>query len=164
MSGAPVALGRVALFAPTATRWLASLHAALLLRSSAGPATRWFGSRVLVLETVGRRTGARRAAALVYLPDGDDLVVVPANGGAARPPAWWLNLRAAGEAVAVLGEERRRVRAHVVGGAERERLWRRVAAVTPVAHYERLAGRELPVVVLRRVFARAFQASFKDAP
>jgi deazaflavin-dependent oxidoreductase (nitroreductase family) len=153
MSGAPVALGQVALRAPAATRWLTSLHAALLLRASAGPATRWFGSRVLVLETVGRRTGARRAAPLVYLPDDDDLVVVPANGGAPRPPAWWLNLRAAGEAVAVVGDERRRVRAHVAAGADRERLWRRFAAVTPVTHYQRSAGRELPVVVLRRAVA-----------
>lgn len=38
----------------------------------------------------------------MYLRDGEDLVVVPANGGAPREPDWWLNLRAAGEAVAAI--------------------------------------------------------------
>ena len=103
--------------------------------------------------TLGRCSGMRRSAALVYLPDGDDLVVVPANAGAARPPAWWLNLRAAGEGIVHVAGERRRVKPVETRGAERERLWRRFAALTPVAHYERAAGRELPVVVLRRTLA-----------
>jgi deazaflavin-dependent oxidoreductase (nitroreductase family) len=153
MTGAPLALAGAARRAPGVTRRLSSAHAAVVRRSGGRIATRWFGSRVLVLETVGRISGLRRSAAVVYLPDGDDLVVVPANAGAPRPPAWWLNLRAAGEAVAVLGRERRRVRAVEAKGADRERLWRRFEAVTPVAHYERHARRELPVVVLRRTFA-----------
>ena len=151
--GVPLALSRIARRRPRATRRLTSVHARVLHRSHGRVATRWFGARVLVLETVGRASGMRRAAALVYLPDGDDLVVVPANAGAARPPAWWLNLRAAGEGIAHVGGERRPVRPLEARGAERERLWRRFAAVTPVAHYERAAGRELPVVVLRRAFA-----------
>lgn len=153
MSGAPLALGHVARRAPVATRRMTSVHATVLRHTNGRVATRWFGTRVLVLETVGRRSGRPRSAALVYLPDGDDLVVVPANAGARRPPAWWLNLRAAGEGIAVLGRERRRVRAVEATGAERERLWRRFAARTPVTDYQRHAGRELPVVVLRRVLA-----------
>jgi len=153
VSGAPLALGHVARRAPVATRRMTSVHATVLRHTNGRVATRWFGTRVLVLETVGRRSGRPRSAALVYLPDGDDLVVVPANAGARRPPAWWLNLRAAGEGIAVLGRERRRVRAEEATGAERERLWRRFAARTPVTDYQRHAGRELPVVVLRRVLA-----------
>jgi len=153
MSGAPLTLGHIARRTPGTTRRLTSVHATVLRRSHGRLADRWFGSRLLVLETVGRRSGLPRSAALVYLPDGDDLVVVPANAGSARPPSWWLNLRAAGEAIAVLGRERRRVRAVEAAGAERERLWRRFEAATPVAHYQRHARRELPVVVLRRAFA-----------
>ena len=153
MTGAPLAMSRIAHRRPRTTRRLTRMHAQVLHRSRGRVATRWFGSPVLVLETVGRSSGVRRSAALVYLPDGDDLVVVPANAGAARPPAWWLNLRAAGEGIAHVAGERRRVRPVEARGAERERLWRRFAAVTPVAQYERAAGRELPVVVLRRAFA-----------
>ena len=135
------------------TRRLTAVHATIVRRSGGRVATRWFGSRVLVLETVGRTSGQMRSAALVYLPDGGDLVVVPANAGAPRPPSWWLNLRARGEGVVVLGGERRRVRPVEAEGAERLRLWRRFAAVTPVAHYERVAQGLLPVVRLRPAFA-----------
>jgi deazaflavin-dependent oxidoreductase (nitroreductase family) len=152
MSGAPITLSRAARRMPGTTLRLAALHATLL-RHSRGRADGWFGSRLLLLETVGRVSGLPRRAAVVYLPDGDDLVVVPANAGAPRPPAWWMNLRAAGEATVQVGRERRRVRPLVARGAERERLWRRFAAATPVHHYERHAGRELPVVVLRRALA-----------
>jgi F420H(2)-dependent quinone reductase len=149
--GAPVALGNLWLRAPSATRWLSAAHSALFRRTGGRALSRWFGSRILLLHTVGRHSGAARTAPLVYLPDGDDLVVVPANAGASRPPAWWLNLRAAGEAVADLGRERRTVRPVVAAGADRERLWRRFAAVSPVEHYRDRAQRHLPVVRLTPV-------------
>jgi deazaflavin-dependent oxidoreductase (nitroreductase family) len=103
---------------------------------------------ILVLETVGRRSGVRRTNPVVYLPDGDNLVVVPANAGNQVPPDWWLNLRAAGEGIAILGQERRRVTPHEATGAERARLWRHFAARTPVEHYQAITPRRIPVVVL----------------
>jgi F420H(2)-dependent quinone reductase len=148
MSGAPVALGDVAVRASGLTRRATAAHGALYRRTRGRVLSRWFGTQILLLETVGRRTGATRSAPLVYLPDGDDLVVVPANAGARRPPAWWLNLRAAGNGVAHLGGEARAVRAVEAGGADRDRLWDRYAAVSPVEHYQRRAGRLLPVVRL----------------
>lgn len=150
MSGCPAALGELSRRLPALSRRLAGAHAALHRTTEGRMLSRWFGASILVLETVGRRTGRRRAVPLVYVPDGDDLVVVPANAGAPRPPGWWLNLRDAGEAVAVLGPERRRVRPIEARGAERARLWARVAAVSPLDHYQRLTGRPFPVVILRR--------------
>jgi deazaflavin-dependent oxidoreductase (nitroreductase family) len=88
---------------------------------------------------------------MVYLPDGGNLVVVPANAGSPVPPDWWLNLRAAGDGVAILGHERRRVTPHEAKGAERARLWRQFAARTPVEHYQALTPRRIPVVVLTPV-------------
>jgi deazaflavin-dependent oxidoreductase (nitroreductase family) len=149
MSGAPVALGNLALRAPWATRRATAAHGAVFRRSRGRLMSRWFGTGILVLETVGRRTGARRTAPLVYLPDGGDLVVVPANAGAINAPAWWLNLRAAGEAIAHVGGERRPVRPVETSGADRERLWRRYAAVSPLEHYQRRTPRRLPVVRLQ---------------
>ena len=153
MTGAPVTLGRIAQRTPRATLGLTAMHATVVRHTNGRLMTRWFGSRVLVLETIGRTTGRPRSAALVYLPEGDDLVVVPANAGAARPPAWWLNLRTAGHGIAVVCGERRPVRPVEATGAERERLWRRFSAVTPVEHYRASAGRDLPVVLLRRALA-----------
>jgi F420H(2)-dependent quinone reductase len=162
MSGAPIALGELAVRMPQVTQTIAAAHGALFRTTRGRALRRWFGSPILVLETIGRRTGAVRRVPLVYLPDGDDLVVVPANAGADAPPAWWLNLQAAGVAVADLGHERRDVRPAVATGARRDRLWRRHASVTPVDHYQRRTARCLPVVLLTRI--RASQGSLKERP
>jgi deazaflavin-dependent oxidoreductase (nitroreductase family) len=143
-----VALGPLALRLPRLTRRLTAAHASVFRWTRGRLASRWFGAAVLVLETVGRHTGQPRAVPVVYLPDADNLVVVAANGGAHRPPAWWLNLQAAGHGVAVVGRERRPVRPLEAAGPERERLWRRFAAIAPVDHYQRRTGRTIPVVVL----------------
>jgi F420H(2)-dependent quinone reductase len=147
--GAPTLLGDLAVRMPRLTRRFSAVHAALFLRAQQSALARWFGASILVLETSGRRSGRRCATPLVYVPDGDDLVVVPANAGADRAPHWWLNLQAAGEGVAVLGNRRRRVEPSIAAGAERERLWRRLAAVSPLEHYQRRTRRRLPVVLLR---------------
>ena len=149
MSAALAAVSGVAVRAPHVTRRATAAHGALLRRVRLGFLRRWFGMPLLVLETVGRRSGERRAVTLAFLPDGDDLVVVPANAGAARAPAWWLNLRAAGAGVVDVGTHRMRITAHEAEGAERQRLWRRIATVAPIDRYQRRTERRLPVVVLR---------------
>jgi F420H(2)-dependent quinone reductase len=143
-----VLVAPLALRLPRLTRRLTAAHTTLFRWTQGRLASRWFGAAVLVLETVGRRTGKPRAAPIVYLPDGKNLVVVPANGGANGPPAWWLNLQAAGGGVAVLGRERRQVRPLEAAGAEHERLWRRFANISPVDHYQRRTDRRIPVVIL----------------
>ena len=149
MSVALVALGGVAVRAPRATARATAAHGALLRRVRAGVLRRWFGLPLLVLETVGRRSGRPRRVALAYVRDGDDLVVVPANAGAELTPAWWLNLRAAGTGVVDLGDRRMAVRPLAASGARRERLWARLAEVAPVDRYQRRTSRRLPVVILR---------------
>jgi F420H(2)-dependent quinone reductase len=141
-------LAPLALRFPGIIRRFTAAHAVLFLWTRGLLACRWFGAAILVLETVGRRTGKPRAAPIVYLPDGENVVVVAANGGANGPPAWWLNLQAAGNGVAVLGRERRPVRPLEAAGAERERLWRRFAAVSPVDHYQQRTHRCIPVIIL----------------
>lgn len=148
-AGVPTLLGDVARRVPRVTRRMTMVHGGLVLRIRGRVLGSWFGAPILVLETRGRRTGARRATPLVYLPHGDAFAVVPANGGAERAPAWWLNLQAAGEGVVVTGGRRRHVTPTVATGGEHERLWRRMCAVAPLEHYQRCAGRKLPVVILR---------------
>jgi F420H(2)-dependent quinone reductase len=146
--GAPTSLGDLALQVPKLMRRITAVHGTLFLRAQNGPLARWFGLSILVLETVGRRTGRLRATPLAYLSHGDELVVVPANAGAARPPAWWLNLQAAGEGVAILDNQRRAVRPRIAADTEHQQLWRRLAGVAPIDHYQRRTRRPLPIVVL----------------
>lgn len=148
--GAPAALGDVSRRMPRLTRRITVVHAALFLLTHGRVLSRWFGNPILVLETVGRRTGTRRATPLVYLPHRNDFAVVPANAGAHRPPAWWLNLQAAGEGFAVLNGQRQRITPTIATGLERDRLWQQFRAIAPIEHYRRRARRTLPIIVLTR--------------
>jgi deazaflavin-dependent oxidoreductase (nitroreductase family) len=132
---------------------MSRLHARLYRLSGGRVLPRWFaGAPVMVLETVGRRSGQKRTTPVLYLRDGDALVVLAANAGADRTPAWWLNLWHAGEADAIIGAARTRVRPHVLAGAERDRLWRAFVEMYPQAeHYERFTDRMLPLIVLEPV-------------
>jgi F420H(2)-dependent quinone reductase len=84
-----------------------------------------------------------------YLRDADALVVLDANAGAERTPAWWLNLEAAGEAEVLIGRRRLRVRPRVIAGAERDRLWRRFVEMYPqAAQYTRFTDRNFSLIAL----------------
>ena len=115
-----------------------------------------FRTRVLVLETTGRRSGRRRETTLAYhrLDDGE-LVVVGGAGGQRRVPDWVANLRARPEAAVVVGGERTAVVAHELIGAQRQQVWEVARQVWPrIETYERRAGRPVPVFRLVAVDAR----------
>lgn len=104
---------------------------------------------VLLLTTTGRRSGARRTAPVVYLTDGERLIVIGSNAGNERTPAWALNLRANPDAEVQVGAQRRRVTARVADGAEREELWRRMTAqYAGFDDYRARTGREISLFVL----------------
>jgi deazaflavin-dependent oxidoreductase (nitroreductase family) len=105
---------------------------------------------VLLLHHVGRKSGEERVAPLLYLPDGDDLVIVASWGGSPQNPAWFHNLRAAPETTVEVGRERRAVVAHVADEQERERLWPALLELYPAyGDYQRRTERQIPLVVLR---------------
>jgi deazaflavin-dependent oxidoreductase (nitroreductase family) len=80
---------------------------------------------VLLLTTTGRKSGQQRTAPVLYMADGERLVVIGSNAGNARPPAWALNLRANPEAEVEVRADKRLVRARVTEGDERTDLWKR---------------------------------------
>src|SRR6195952_3777375 len=104
---------------------------------------------VLLLHHVGRKSGEARVAPLIYLPDGDDLVIVASYGGSPKHPAWVLNVTAAPEENIEGGREPRPVGAHVATTDERARLWPTLIGLYPAfADYQaRTGGREIPLVV-----------------
>src|SRR5205807_3484277 len=114
---------------------------------------RWFsGAPVMVLETVGRRTGEPRSTPILYATRGDDLIVMPANAGQDKAPAWWLNLRAAGEATVLVKGERRRVRPRLAHEDEHADLWSRYLEIYPAGEkYLELTNRDIPLIVLEPV-------------
>lgn len=84
------------------------------------------GSPVLLLTTTGRKSGQQRTAPVVYMRDGERLIVIGSNAGNVRAPAWALNLEANPDAEVETGRKRRAVRARIAAGDERADLWRRI--------------------------------------
>lgn len=109
-----------------------------------------WGRPILLLRTTGRKTGEPRTTPLVYLVDGENMVVTASNGGNPRHPAWWLNLERNPEAEVQVRNEKRRVKAEKASGEERERLWRLIVEMySGYEGYQRTTKREIPVVILR---------------
>jgi len=105
---------------------------------------------ILLLTTTGRKTGKKRTTPLVYLPDGDNMVIIASNGGSDHHPEWWLNLRANPNAEVQVGPDVKSIIAEQAQGAERARLWREVNELyAGYDGYQRSTEREIPVVVLR---------------
>ncbi len=105
--------------------------------------------RMLLLDHVGAKSGTLRTSPLLYGKDGDDLVLVASKGGFPQHPAWFHNLRANPETYVQVGSERRRVRARVATGEDRERLWAEMTSLwAGYDDYKARAEREIPIVVL----------------
>jgi len=81
------------------------------------------GRKVLLLTTTGRKSGRPRTTPLVYMPNGNDVLVYPSNGGKQNPPAWWLNLQAHPTATIQIGKTTRKVRARAANETEHATLW-----------------------------------------
>lgn len=120
------------------------------------------GVDVLLLDHVGRRSGQQRTNPLLFIADGDDLVIVASKGGAPKHPAWWLNLRDSPRTTVQVNDERREVVARQADAGERARLWPRLVEVWPdYDAYQRRTSREIPVVLLS--LANANAAATPDA-
>src|ERR1044072_899064 len=104
---------------------------------------------VLLLTTIGRKSGQARTAPVLYLADGDRFVVINTNAGNAKTPAWSLNLRANPEAEVEVGGEKTKVRARLAEGEERDDLWRRhMQQYSGWDYYESKLDRKPSVFVL----------------
>ena len=118
-------------------------------RIASGPLV---GSNLLLLTTVGAKTGETRITPLGYTRDGDRYVVVGSNSGLAHHPAWLANVKADPKVTVEVGAETFAARATVTHGAERKRLWdAHVAAIPMFGNYEKMTERELQVITLERL-------------
>ncbi len=107
------------------------------------------GMPVLLLTTIGRKSGLQRTKALTYLPHDDNFVVIASNLGQPHHPAWWLHLAADPNATVQVGNQQIAVRAREAEGDERAALWQAVIDLQDeYAQYENFTERRIPVVVL----------------
>lgn len=105
---------------------------------------------VLLLDHVGRKSGAGFSVPLLFLRDGERFVVVGSQGGLPQHPQWFHNLRATPDTtIHVPRGGRVAVRARVASAAERAELWPRLVDLyADFATYQTWTDREIPVVIL----------------
>jgi deazaflavin-dependent oxidoreductase (nitroreductase family) len=110
------------------------------------------GRPLLLLTTIGARTGQRRTTPLVYLADGERLLVFASKGGAPAHPDWYHNLAANPWVTVEVGQETYEAEASVLSGTERDQLYaKQVAAMPNFGEYQQKTRRTIPVVALTRV-------------
>jgi len=130
-------------------RWAGKLNVPLYRLSGGRIGGKVGRAPVLLLTTTGRKSGQQRTAPVVYLADGESVVVINTNAGNARVPAWSLNLKANPQAEVERGRRRYRVRARVAEGDERADLWRRHnEQYAGFDDYQQQLAREASVIVL----------------
>ncbi len=110
------------------------------------------GASLVLLTTKGARSGQTRVNPLATLPEDGTLYVFGSRGGAPTNPDWYYNLVADPDVVVEYGDDRFEATAHVLTGAERDRVYAVQASRAPAfAEYEKTTGgRVIPVVELRR--------------
>jgi len=123
--------------------------------AKAGKGVGPFGDQLILLTTVGARSGKERITPVMFHRDGERYVVIASKGGAPDHPAWYRNLKANPsarvEVGAETGTETFEVRAREAKGEERERLYAERVAIAPgFGEYQRQTSRQIPVMILER--------------
>ena len=136
--------------AKIATRMM-SLVNTLVFRASGGRLGSRFlrGAPVCLLTSRGARSGQWRTTPLIYLADGERVVLVASVGGMSHNPAWFHNLTRHAECRVQIGSRVREMSARRASGAEKEQLWPRLLAIYPdYADYQARTERDIPVMIL----------------
>lgn len=112
---------------------------------------KFMGMDVLILHTVGARSGEPRETPVAWFDDDSGSRLIVASGGGGRNPDWFANLMPHPEraAMELPGREPVPVTPQRWEGAERERAWQRIAEAQPrIAKYQSKSKRQYPVVRL----------------
>jgi deazaflavin-dependent oxidoreductase (nitroreductase family) len=111
-----------------------------------------FGGRpLLLLTTTGAKSGQRRTTPMMYVPDGDRLIVIASNVGAPAHPAWYHNLVAHPDVNVEVGTETYEATAIVTTGEERHQLWTRIVESYPFfTEHQAKTTRQIPLIALER--------------
>ena len=107
------------------------------------------GAPVLLVHSKGARTGKPHVNPLMYLKDGNRILIFASKGGADTHPDWYYNLKANPDAQVEIGDETLKVNAKVIEGPERDKLYAKQVSLYPqFGEYEKKTKRVIPVVAL----------------
>jgi deazaflavin-dependent oxidoreductase (nitroreductase family) len=111
----------------------------------------WNGTAVLILHTIGRKSGQTRKHPLIYGRAGDDYVIVASKGGAPDHPGWYKNLVAHPDVTIQVWDQLVPVTARTASPEEKRQLWPTMTKEWPAYDsYQEKTERDIPLVILRR--------------
>ncbi len=111
----------------------------------------WEGRPLLLLTTTGAKSGQRRTNPVMYLADGDRLLIFASKAGAPTNPDWYHNLLANPRVTVEVGAETYDADATVLTGEERDRFYARQSELNPqFGEYQKKTSRKIPVIALSR--------------
>ncbi len=129
-------------------RWTGGLLGSTWRVGSAFPR----GIPVLLLTTIGRKSGQPRIQPLLFIEEGDNVIVVASHGGLPKDPLWYKNLRANPECEVQIKRRKVKMTARTALPEEREALWPKLVAHYPdYASYATWTDRVIPVVILEPI-------------
>ncbi|MCZ4589592.1 nitroreductase family deazaflavin-dependent oxidoreductase [Rhodococcus opacus] len=136
-------------------KWMSKINVLLYRRTGGRLGSKWRvgsafprGLPVCLLTTTGRKSGEPRISPLLFLEDGDRIILVASQGGLPKHPMWYLNLRANSEVTVQVKSRVRPMTAHVADPEERARLWPRLVDMYPdFDNYQAWTDRTIPVLV-----------------
>ena len=109
------------------------------------------GRPLLLLTTTGVRSGQLRTTPMMYIPDGDRLLVIASNAGAPTHPDWYYNIVVHPNVTVEVGAETFDATAVVMEGDERQRLWSKIVESYPFfTEHQAKISRQIPVIALSR--------------
>ena|SRR5581483_9326061 len=130
-------------------KWMSRLNT-LAYKASGGKLGGSFlqGAPVALLTTIGRKTGQPRVSPLLYLRDGDRVVLVASQGGRANNPMWYLNLKANPQVSVQIKKEVLKLTARDATEAERAQYWPQLVAMySSFEDYQSWTDRVIPIVI-----------------
>ncbi|OUS90726.1 nitroreductase family deazaflavin-dependent oxidoreductase [Rhodococcus sp. NCIMB 12038] len=136
-------------------KWMSKVNVVLYRRTGGRLGSKWRvgsafprGLPVCLLTTTGRKSGEPRISPLLFLEDGDRIILVASQGGLPKHPMWYLNLRANPQVTVQVKSRVRPMTAQVADPDERARLWPRLVDMyADFDNYQAWTERTIPVVV-----------------
>ena len=122
----------------------------LIYRISGGKlANKMVNMEVLILHSIGRKTGKKRVIPITYFKENDDYILTASNGGAPKNPGWYHNLKNNPQTVIEINNKTIPVTARQASPQEKERLWAKLITITDqYKKYKNRTNRDIPMMIL----------------
>ncbi|OFJ53772.1 nitroreductase family deazaflavin-dependent oxidoreductase [Mycolicibacterium grossiae] len=133
----------------TAIKWMSKAQTWIFKKSNGKLGNTFLrGTEVGILTTTGRKSGEPRDSPLLFLQEGERIVLVASQGGRATDPMWYLNLKANPRITFQTKRGRYALTARDATDAERDEYWPKLDAMYPdFANYRSYTDRKIPIVI-----------------